>query len=236
MCLSFDARRSGSQIADHLVNMFPLVYDSLISDRLYSIVPELKRLKLEEDSGRRGNRRGQRNTNKLAQTITTLQGQDLYLFSKSANFGQDIYSDWIENELKSSLFVASWRKGNGTPLNSSCPRSSFHVNNVQDFKVDSNQQRVTWTHLQDHSKWAISEEANLGFVCISDINRMQSQFKRGGGAVCMKCPGCWTVFSRTILDIESCPVQRSSSSLPSTTNKPLRGENSPSRRDKRKKS
>lgn len=199
MCLTFDVRQSGKEIVDHLVNMFPLVYDIHISDRLKSMLPNLDNLKA------RASRRRNKGASKLAQKISTRAGQGLYLFAKSADFGRDLYSDWIENELKSSLYVATWRRGSGTPLNSTCPRDAYHVNNVQDFKVEKASQKLIWNYLQDHSKWAISDEGQLGYVCISDINRMESQFKRGGGAVCIRCGECWSVFSKTILDVESCP-------------------------------
>ena len=42
-----------------------------------------------------------------------------------------------------------------------------------------------WKHTVDHSKWCVGANAAKGHVaCIGDINRMSSQAKRGGGAVC----------------------------------------------------
>ena len=62
-----------------------------------------------------------------------------------------------------------------------------------------------WEYTKDHAKWAISEEpADRGdhdvddragkktdWVCVADINRMTSQEKRGGGAVCFHEPQLW---------------------------------------------
>ena len=213
MCIRYDLRKAGKQIVNHLVNMFPLVYDFHVSDRLFNLIPELKELSIGHT--RRNKRRAHgRNTNrddetsKLAQRIRTKGGQELLIYSKSANFGEDLYSDWMDKELGTALFVETWRNGAGTPLNSSCPKDNYKVNNVQDLSVTNGAIKVTWSYHQDHSKWAISETKDSGFVCISDINRMQSQFKRGGGAVCMRCPSCWSVFSNTILDLEPCPVAK----------------------------
>jgi len=203
MCNSFDTARSGKQIVDHLINMRPLVYDSLISERLYETLPKLHDLTLEGSRLRRVKRHSQTT---LSQVITTKGGQDLYLFSKSPLFGEDIYADWIDDELKTTLYVATWRSGTGSKLNSTCPRDKYHVNNIQDFTLSQGSNQITWSFRQDHSKWAISEDEDVGVVCISDLNRMKSQFKRGGGAVCIKCPSCWSVFSKTILDLEPCPV------------------------------
>lgn len=199
MCLNFDAGRSGKQIVEHLINMFPTVYDSQISRKLLNLLPELHELAVE------GERRKKRSVQKLAQVITTRQGQDMYIFSKSAQFGDDLYSGWIDEELNTALFVETWRKGNGNPLDSFCPKNGHQVNNVQDLKVVEGDINVKWSYTKDHSKWAISETNDPGVVCITDINRMESQFKRGGGAVCIKNPSCWSVFSKTIADLEPCP-------------------------------
>jgi len=62
-----------------------------------------------------------------------------------------------------------------------------------------------WPYTKDHAKWAISEEASergkkenndleptqLSWVCIADMNRMSSQEKRGGGAICFHGPLLW---------------------------------------------
>jgi deoxyribonuclease-2 len=71
----------------------------------------------------------------------------------------------------------------------------------------------SWSYTRDHAKWAISEEvAERGvktvqlhdgttladepgtvsdWVCVADINRMTSQERRGGGAVCFHEPLLW---------------------------------------------
>lgn len=203
MCVNFDKEKSGRQIVNHLINMFPLVYDSYISENLYSSIPELRNLKLNGET--KIIRRRKDDDPRLAQTITTVGGLNLNLFSKSSALREDMYASWINDELKSKLYVETWRTGNGNALHSSCPRDDYHVNNIQDLKLDN---KVSWSYTMDHSKWAISDNQEAGLVCISDVNRMQSQFKRGGGAVCFKCPGCWSAFSNMIADIEPCPVKR----------------------------
>lgn len=204
MCFNFNLDAAGKQIVNHLVNMNPLVYDHVISDRLYQLIPELRRL---TRSGR-GRRRRIADKTQLAQKIKTRAGQELSIYSKSADFNHDLYDAWVDSALNSSLYVQTWRRGAGEPLNSTCPRDNYKVNNVLNMKVLDDSKRVTWNYLQDHSKWAISDLSEDELVCISDVNRMHSQFKRGGGAVCIKCKTCWTVFSSAISDIEPCPVSR----------------------------
>ena len=62
-----------------------------------------------------------------------------------------------------------------------------------------------WAYTKDHAKWAISEDVsergntdnetdiptNISWVCIADMNRMTSQEKRGGGAICFHEPLLW---------------------------------------------
>lgn len=62
-----------------------------------------------------------------------------------------------------------------------------------------------WSYTKDHAKWAISEDTSYrgdsdnegatpqenSWVCIADINRMTSQEKRGGGAICFHEPLLW---------------------------------------------
>lgn len=209
MCISFDIGSYGREIIKHLNTMNPNVYDSNISDRLYQLVPDLAQLTAK----RKGPYlEGKSAASQSVQKIKTLNGHELTLFSKSKTFNQDIYDHLMNDELKTDLYVETWRNGKGTPLNSSCTNNRKHVNNVQDLQVILNDKStVSWKYSKDHSKWAISEEPEPEVVCVSDINRMKSQFKRGGGSVCMKCSTCWSVFSNTIQDVQPCGIDSRSS-------------------------
>ena len=60
-----------------------------------------------------------------------------------------------------------------------------------------------WSYTRDHAKWAISEQDEergietqqrgqaTDWVCVADINRMTSQERRGGGAICFHEPLLW---------------------------------------------
>lgn len=205
MCINYDIEGAGKQIINHLINMNPLVYEDRISAKMFELIPELNNMKLTNE--RKRLRKNEEST--LAQTINTRAGMELQLFSKSASFGDDLYSNWMNDELKSSLYVESWLNGQGGPLDSYCSPKSYHVNNVKSMKLDVRDSEIVWSSSQDHSKWAISNDRNSGYVCITDINRMQSQFKRGGGGLCIRSPSCWSLFSNLISDVEPCPVEPS---------------------------
>lgn len=203
MCISFDAARSGIQIVDHIINMYPMVYDSFLTDRMYHLLPTLKDFKLEDKVSKPGSRRVVLEEEDLEQTMVTTGGQIMQLFSKSPAFGEDLYTA-LSEVLGSNLYVASWRRGTGDQLDSYCPLKGFHVNNVEAFKIQVGKKKLSWSYIKDHSKWAVSTDIRAGFVCIGDINRMETQLKRGGGIICLQCNGCWKVFSKMATALEDC--------------------------------
>lgn len=180
--------------------MFPLIYESRISDKLEEMIPNLSDLTLKNERNRLW-----KTDEKRAQVIKTRMGEDFYLFSKSSGFHEDIYAGWISKEIQSPMYVESWRTASGTPLNSTCPKNEHYVKNVKYVHVAEGTSRLRWSYSKDHSKWAISDNLNPGVACISDINRNKSQFFRGGGAVCIKSLPVWDVFYNSILELESCP-------------------------------
>lgn len=206
MCMSFRLIDFGNQIVQHLITMNPLVYEHRISDEILKQLPDIKYLV----NKRRRSKRPSQKSNELSQVMKTKNGQKLNLFSKANTYGMDLYSIWMEHALNDTFYVQSWRRGAGGELNSFCPRNDYHINNIEEMKVsfEGDEDTVSWSYLQDHSKWAISEHKENSFVCISDINRMRSQFKRGGGAVCFKCSTCWSTFLNMIQGLEPCPSLR----------------------------
>jgi hypothetical protein len=62
------------------------------------------------------------------------------------------------------------------------PTYTYDSMNVAEVTINAN---VKWTSTKDHSKWGISYDIP-NWVCIADINRMDSQTGRGGGAFCFQ--------------------------------------------------
>ena len=62
-----------------------------------------------------------------------------------------------------------------------------------------------FTTKHDHAKWAISLDSKQPYVCIGDINRMDTQKKRGGGTLCFLNPTVWKTFKNSIKVMEECP-------------------------------
>lgn len=45
---------------------------------------------------------------------------------------------------------------------------------------------LSWKQTQDHSKWTLPTDDNINYSCFGDMNRMESQFKRGGAFYCIE--------------------------------------------------
>lgn len=104
-------------------------------------------------------------------SLKTLGNVQLDILAKSASFGQDIYDKLISPKLSDSLLVRTWRPD---LLNTNM------VSTVRDACFDNG---IAFNDGKDHSKWAVSEK--LPLICIGDINRQESQYKRGGLSLCL---------------------------------------------------
>lgn len=124
-------------------------------------------------------------------------------FSKSSKYPKDIYSGLIANYLKEDLLVQSWRNGAGDKLESDCT-DKYKVQNID--RIGIKNFKSDWNTSEDHSKWGITTQSE-DFTCIADINRMKSQFKRGGGSLCIHSEKVWKVFKKSIEAIEGCPMK-----------------------------
>ncbi|THD21500.1 hypothetical protein D915_007855 [Fasciola hepatica] len=71
-----------------------------------------------------------------------------------------------------------------------------------------------YSSYDDHAKWAatiskssVNEPENM-WTCLGDINRMFSQYHRGGGTMCIKNAVIWEAFSGLVSSTESCNSSR----------------------------
>lgn len=96
---------------------------------------------------------------------------------KNNNVNGSIFEDGLINWLKSGKITAeTW----GRPLQSAWCTQGQTVNNVKQIALTD---EIKWTESQDHSKWMISEDK---YSCFGDMNRMTSQWKRGGAFYCLE--------------------------------------------------
>jgi len=63
-------------------------------------------------------------------------------------------------------------------------------------------------YTKDHSKIGLTTEATgVDWVCIGDINRMDSQAKRGGGTACLQDSTLWTAVNSAVFISDSCTTR-----------------------------
>lgn len=120
-------------------------------------------------------------------------------------------------------------KGAGT-LKSNCSVNlPYHVNNIEEIKIDPLVPGYKFSVHHDHSKWAVTKSNNdlndlfvdsslnnnrnssesVRIACVGDINRQEEQFKRGGGTVCfMSNENVWRAYSQMVNEIEQCGKMR----------------------------
>lgn len=121
--------------------------------------------------------------------LTTSAGTTFKSFAKSKDFNADLYDGIVAPTLKADMLVESWRRGSAIPL--ACSKA-YHANDALSIKVGSTQE---FSYTKDHSKMARSTDTTKPFLCIGDINRMTSQYVRGGGTLCTNSNFLWQAFN-----------------------------------------
>nr|XP_015906090.2 plancitoxin-1-like [Parasteatoda tepidariorum] len=126
-------------------------------------------------------------------------------FAKASKCKKDLYGDIIAPGIKSSLLVETWRRGKN--MNETC-RTKYTVNDIvainMTVKDGRRKKMIDFQSFEDHSKWAISTRNKMKWICITDMNRMVSQQKRGGGALCFQSSKVWSAFNNIIAETGEC--------------------------------
>ncbi|XP_076059922.1 deoxyribonuclease II [Oratosquilla oratoria] len=133
--------------------------------------------------------------------ITSSAGATVISFAKYKKFNGDLYSKLVAPALQTALQVESWRNG-VKPVPSTC-NQKYPVENIE--SISAAAADLVFTTHHDHSKWAVATEPDEHYVCIGDINRMETQFNRSGGTVCVKRLSIWQRYHNLVHSTERCP-------------------------------
>ncbi|MBN3308783.1 DNS2B protein, partial [Amia calva] len=131
--------------------------------------------------------------------MKSLAGNTFISFAKYSRFQDDLYSGLLVDYLGDDIYSKSWGKLR-RPLPSNCS-GSHKVYNVQEMQLPQTQPFGTAV---DHSKWCVTDSDGQPWTCIADMNREESQSKRGGGAVCTNDTGVWEAFRKIVNTYENC--------------------------------
>ncbi|KAK6028479.1 deoxyribonuclease II [Ostertagia ostertagi] len=122
-------------------------------------------------------------------------------FAKHKKFGKDLWHDFIAPYLRTPMAVETWRNGAAKDVGTQCDDGE-NVYDVTSVKVLDKE----YASSKDHSKWGVSMSESVPAVCIGDVNRQESQFKRGGGAVCIEDVTLWRTFRGSVNSFSDCGV------------------------------
>ncbi|XP_075062760.1 deoxyribonuclease-2-alpha [Mixophyes fleayi] len=132
-------------------------------------------------------------------TLTSAGGKQFTSFAKHARFGDDLYSGWVSEALKSDLCVQFWLNSRGI-LPSNCSLA-YHTYDIQEISFSST---IRFSSHIDHSKWCVTLSDTPGWACVGDMNRDKEEMQRGGGTVCSSDPTIWKSFRTLVSNYSKC--------------------------------
>lgn len=135
-------------------------------------------------------------------TLTSKAGATFQSFAKFGKFGDDLYSGWLAEALRSNLQVQFWQHSPGIlPSNCSGARQVLDVTQIA-FPGPAG---PTFSTTEDHSKWCVAPEGP--WACVGDMNRNRGEERRGGGTLCAQLPAFWKAFQPLVKAWEPCETR-----------------------------
>ena len=131
--------------------------------------------------------------------LRTAANRNITYFVKSTQWNNELYAECIAPTLQESLLVESWVHG-------SAEGPACNSLSVLDIKGIALPNADPFSEYDDHSKWALAAAPTSPWICPSDINRMTSQFARGGSAFCWKEPTLAAALHASITSTDSCEI------------------------------
>jgi len=194
LCLSVSANTLNAVSYKYLLNR-PHLYDTLFPTSLEPTYGNISNLV-----------KGKYVTAKLcaSQILTTDANTEFQLFSKTEEWNNDLYSACVAPTLQSDLWTETWIRGSAE--GPKCPASGYDTLDIQGLNFGNG---FNWSETNDHSKWAIA--VNQSMLCIGDINRMTTQYSRGGGTACLSNSVLFEAFQKAVSDTDSCAFYTASS-------------------------
>ncbi len=125
-------------------------------------------------------------------------GKEFLLIAKSKKWDKDFWIDLVCPTLKADFTVETWRRGKVSPEKDDT--SDFVDEDVLSLCfVASKATHYSWPYTKDHAKWGVAIKNNDNdkpWICIADMNRMESQKNRGGASLCFLEENLWKALVR----------------------------------------
>eukprot|EP00116_Pleurobrachia_bachei_P006005 sb/3466267/ len=196
LCMTLPIEMLG-KLAYQIRMMWPFVYEWKIPGDILTQFPDLQgivdNVPLDSTS----------NPTSSVLPLSLVDGTEVLGFSKSGDFGADIYDALIAPHYSPplSLYTETWQNGHAK-LHSNCTDGSYFVKNVVHMKFWT--LGLDYKETLDHSKWAICGDGSRPVVCFGGVNRMASQFKRGGGMFCFENYLLYEYLYAGVGEVEEC--------------------------------
>lgn len=187
LCLSVNASTLDAIAYKFQLNR-PQIYDSKISDSVSQTYHNITNLA-----------NGKYATAAICanQEFATTGGTSFTLFAKTTQWNNDLYAGCVAPRLESDLWVESWIRGSAE--GPSCPASGYETLDIQAIDFGNG---MAWSETNDHSKWCIAP--NVTMWCMGDINRMTTQYERGGGTACLADKAVYSALLKASTKTDSC--------------------------------
>jgi len=192
MCITFDYDQF-EKIGNQLIFNHPHIHDSFLPKSFIVKFPNIRKLLKRA--------RPKKTPFSSAVDLKSSGGIEFRHFAKYTRFHKDLYHDFVARDLQTDLITETWQ--HGTNIGPSCD-GDYHVEDVSDLKMDISTESVSFRTMQDHSKFAIGKTSSMPYVCVGDINRQPSQFKRGGGTMCIKNFDIWNQYYNLVKSYIGC--------------------------------
>ncbi|GMR51811.1 hypothetical protein PMAYCL1PPCAC_22006, partial [Pristionchus mayeri] len=180
LCLTLDISKL-AQLGTVLYYNHPDVYSSRMPDWAKSMAPDLVKVLNKEYNS------DPKNTHLKQSLAVKGDTTKMDVFAKTHLFNDDLWAAAVA-PVYGSLEVETWRRGDLIPTVCNSPAPVF---DAQDVKVGGSAQ---FSYTKDHSKYGRTLSSGDKVVCIGDINRMTSQYSRGGGTVCITDADLWKAY------------------------------------------
>jgi len=185
LCLSVNAETLNTLASLFLLNK-PNIYESVIKTTKYNNINQLIA--------------GSFSTEKRCDSspFFTQASMEFTVYAKTAEWNNELWAECVTLHQKDTLLVESWIRGSAEgPV---CPVTDYDTLDIK--YLDFNSFNKQWSETKDHSKWAIT--LNKHTVCMGDINRMTTQYSRGGGTACFSDKTLHSVLKKAIVETNSC--------------------------------
>jgi len=132
-----------------------------------------------------------------------LGGKTFYKYGKNKDWTVGFYENVLRPGLGVGVYAETWGHCKDGLIVAECTGTdkNEYIYSVLDLNFGNSN---AFSYTSDHSKWAVSVETTKPWFCISDINRVDTQYKRGGGAICLNEKDLYTAVKNVIVDSQKC--------------------------------